>query len=65
MVAYKALALGAPAVSVGIHLIPYTKQGGEAVAERINEMTGELRGVMAHTGVKDTRSFDATVVHRL
>ena len=65
MDAYKALALGATAVSVGIHLIPYTKQGGEAVAERINAMTKELRGVMAHTGVKDTKSFDATVVHRL
>jgi len=65
MDAYKALALGATAVSVGIHLIPYTKQGGEAVAARISEMTEEVRGVMAHTGVKDTKNFDATVVHRM
>ena len=65
MDAYKALSLGATAVSVGIHLIPYTKQGGEAVAERITAMTEELRGVMAYTGVKDTKNFDATVVHRL
>lgn len=65
MDAYKALALGATAVSVGIHLIPYTKQGGEAVAARITEMTEEVRGVMAHTGVKDTKSFDASVVHRM
>ena len=65
MDAYKALALGATAVSVGIHLIPFTKKGGEAVADRINAMTDELCGVMAHTGVKDTKSFDATLVHRL
>lgn len=65
MDAYKALALGATAVSVGIHLIPFTKQSGEAVAIRMNAMTDELRGAMAYTGVKDTKSFDATVVHRV
>lgn len=63
--AYKALALGATAVSVGIHLIPFTKQSGEAVAIRMKAMTDELSGVMAYTGVPDTKSFDATVVHRL
>lgn len=64
--AYKALALGATAVSVGIHLIPFIgKGGGNAVAERINVMNDELRGVMAYTGVKDMRSFDAALVHRL
>ena len=63
--AYKALALGANAVSVGIHLIPYVKQGAEAVAGRINEMTGEIKGIMAHTGVKNVKSFDASVVYKL
>ena len=63
--AYKAMALGAKAVSVGIHLIPFVKQGAEAVAGRIGEMTAELKGIMAHTGVKDVRSFDASVVHRM
>lgn len=63
--AYKALALGATAVSVGIHLIPFVKQGGEAVAGRLNAMNDELRGVMAYTGIKDTKSFDSTVVHRM
>ena len=63
--AYKALALGATAVSVGVHLIPYLKQGGaEAVAGRIQEMTEELKGVMAYTGVADCESFDASVIHR-
>ena len=63
--AYKAMALGAKAVSVGIHLIPFVKQGAEAVAGRINDMTAELKGIMAHTGVKDVESFDASVVYRL
>lgn len=62
--AYKALALGANAVSVGRHLIPYLIQKGTSgVACRIQEMTAELRGIMAKTGVKDTSSFDATVLH--
>lgn len=66
MDAYKALALGATAVSVGLHLIPYIRQGGaEAVAGRINEMTEEMKGIMAYTSVANTKSFDATVIHRL
>ncbi len=65
MDAYKAMALGAKAVSVGIHLIPFVKQGAEAVAKRMEEMTAELKGIMAYTGVKDVKSFDAGVVHRV
>lgn len=64
MDAYKALALGATAVSVGGHLIPYIKKGGAAaVAERIREMTEELKGAMAYTGVRRMGSFDASVLH--
>ncbi len=66
MDAYKALALGATAVSVGGHLIPYIKKGGgEGVASRILEMTEELRGVMAYTGVRTLKEFDASVIHRI
>ncbi len=66
MDAYKALALGATAVSVGNHLIPYIKKGGaEAVAERMQGMTDELKGAMAYTGVKTVKDFDATVIHRI
>ena len=66
MDAYKALALGATAVSVGTHLIPYIRQGGaEAVAARMQEMNEELRGAMAYTGVKHTGEFDSSVLHRL
>ena len=66
MDAYKALALGATAVSVGTHLIPYIRQGGaEAVAARMQEMNEELRGAMAYTGVKHMGEFDSSVIHRL
>lgn len=66
MDAYKALALGATAVSVGGHLIPYIREGGaKAVANRIQEMTEELRGVMAYTGVETMNDFDSTVLHRI
>ncbi len=66
MDAYKALALGATAVSVGVHLIPYIQEGGaKGVADRITAMTEELKGVMAYTGVKTMNDFDATVIHRI
>lgn len=61
---YKALAMGAKAVSVGTHLMPTLMRGGSAaVTARINEMTEELKGFMANTGVGDTRSFDPSVLH--
>lgn len=66
MDAYKALALGATAVSVGTHLIPYIRQGGEqAVADRIKEMTAQLKGAMAYTGVASVKEFDSSVIHRI
>lgn len=62
--AYKAMALGATAVCVGAHLIPFTAQGADAVAGGIGKLTAQLRGVMAFTGVADTASFDPSVIHR-
>jgi isopentenyl diphosphate isomerase/L-lactate dehydrogenase-like FMN-dependent dehydrogenase len=64
MDAYKCLALGATAVSVGRHLMPLLKNGAEAVAGRIDEMTAELAGVMARTGVSSLETMDATIIHR-
>jgi isopentenyl diphosphate isomerase/L-lactate dehydrogenase-like FMN-dependent dehydrogenase len=64
MDAYKCLALGATAVSVGRHLMPLLKAGPEAVAARINEMTAELAGVMARTGVASLDKMDPTVIHK-
>ena len=64
MDAYKCLALGATAVSVGRHLMPLLKQGPDAVAARIKEMTAELAGVMARTGVKSLKDIDPSVIHK-
>ena len=64
MDAYKCLALGAKAVSVGRHLMPLLRKGSDAVSARINEMTTELSVVMARTGVRDLNSMDPTVIHR-
>lgn len=61
---YKCLALGATAVSVGRHLMPLLKEGFEATAARIKEMTDELASTMARTGVRDLKSFDPTVIHQ-
>ena len=62
--AYKCLALGAKAVSVGRHLMPLLKNGADAIAQRINDMTAELAGVMARTGVSALDKMDATIIHR-
>ncbi len=35
----------------------------DAVADRIREMTAELKGVMAFTGVRDMAGFDSSVLH--
>lgn len=62
---YKAMALGADAAGVGTHLLPIlNREGAEGVAKRLEAMRAELKGVMAHTGITDTKSFDASVLHR-
>ena len=63
--AYKCLALGADAVSVGRHLMPLLQKGAEAVAERMKAMTSELAGVMTATGVLSLKDMDPTVIHRV
>ena len=55
MDAYKCLALGAKAVSVGRHLMPLLKNGAE---------TAELAGIMSRTGVSALDKMDSTVIHR-
>lgn len=61
---YKCLALGATAVSVGRHLMPFLKEGADKTSDRIKEMTGELASTMARTGIRDLKSFDPTVIHQ-
>lgn len=65
MDAYKCLALGAKAVSVGRHLMPFIRKGADAVSGRIGEMTDELANVMARTGVKNLCSMDPSVIHKV
>lgn len=60
---YKALALGAKAVSIGRHLMPVLKNGSQAVSDRINQINSELAGIMARTGVADLTKMDSTVIH--
>ncbi len=64
MDAYKCLALGATAVSVGRHLMPLLKDGADAVAARIGQMGAELAGVMARTGVASLSQMDSSVIHK-
>ena len=54
----------AKAVGVGRHLMPLLKKGPEAVAARMQQMTEEMMGVMARTGVKDLEHMDPTVIHK-
>lgn len=62
--AYKALALGADAVSVGRGILaPLLKSGSEGVMEKIQKMKEELSELMMYTGVKDTTDFDSSVLH--
>ena len=61
--AFKALALGADAVSVGRILIDFLKTGkAQGVSNKINEMTEELAGILARTGSKDIMNIDPDIV---
>lgn len=62
--AYKALALGAGAVSVGRGILePLLKEGKDGVVNKINRMNEELSELMIYTGIKDTKSFDQSVLY--
>jgi len=60
---YKALALGATAVSVGRHLMPLLKEGSDKVSERIDAMNAELAGIMSRTGIATLKDMDSSVIH--
>lgn len=62
--AFKALALGASAVSVGRPLMePLANGGPEAAAQVIQSMTDELKAMMVRTGSPDVRHIDPSVLH--
>ncbi len=63
MDAFKALALGADAVSAGrIIMEPLREKGAEGVKNQIKKMTEELAGVMARTCSPDIRHIDPSVI---
>lgn len=63
MDAFKALALGATAVSVGRDLMEPLKKGGkEAVCERLKELNRQLISTMSRTGALDVNSIDSSVI---
>ena len=60
---FKAMALGASAVSVGRKMMEYLHVSGAAgVEQAIHEMTGELATAMARTGTRTLFSFDPSVI---
>lgn len=64
--AYKALAMGADAVAVGRGILtPLITMGKDGVMKKVRKMNDELTEMMLYTGVRDTRSFDASVLHIL
>ncbi len=61
---YKALALGADAVSVGRGILrPLLQKGTDGVVEKMEKMNEQLSELMMYTSVKDTKSFDPSVIH--
>ncbi len=60
---FKALALGATAVSAGrVIMQPLGRSGAQGVKEQVEQMNGELRGIMARTGSRDLRHIDPSVI---
>ena len=61
--AYKLMAIGADAVSVGRAILPRLLKGGKApVEKKIQEMDQQLKEVMGYTGVATVRDFDPSVL---
>lgn len=62
---FKALALGADAVSVGRVLFESLQsQGADGVKDRLLAINRELKGVMGRTGCYDLAHMDASVIRR-
>lgn len=63
MDAFKALALGATAVSAGrVIMKPLGENGAEGVRDDIYRMNNELKGVMARCGCPDLEHIDSSVI---
>ena len=63
--AFKALALGADAVSVGQAIIsPLKETGAAGVRDTLLRMTKQLQAMMLRTGTPDLKHMDASVIRR-
>lgn len=61
--AFKALALGADAVSVGRGILPgLMKEGKEGVIRKVDRMNEELSEMMGYTGIGDLSRMDPSVI---
>lgn len=61
--AFKALALGADAVSVGRGILPgLLKEGSEGVVVKVTRMNEELSEMMGYTGIGDLSRMDSSVI---
>lgn len=62
--AYKALALGADAVLIGRGILSeLLSDGQKATEDKIDTLNEQLSQMMLYTGIKDTKSFDPSVLH--
>jgi hypothetical protein len=63
---FKALALGADAVTVGRPLMePLKEKGPEGVRDVLTGMTKQLQAMMYRTGSRSLKHIDPSVIHRL
>jgi len=62
---FKALALGATAVSVGRAMMgPLTEKGMNGIYDTVRAMTAQVAGAMARTCSPDIKSIDASLIRR-
>ena len=62
--AFKALARGADAVTMGKALMePLKEKGAEGVREVLEQAAGQLQAMMIRTGTKDLKHMDPSVIH--
>ena len=62
--AFKALARGANAVTVGKALMgPLKEKGAEGVRDTLKKIAGQLQAMMIRTGTKDLKHMDPSVIH--
>ena len=62
--AFKALARGADAVTVGKALMgPLKEKGAEGVRDALRKAAGQLQAMMIRTGTRDLKHMDPSVIH--